>query len=181
MSSTVTYTYLDTGVVGRVLVAWSADGLVAVNLGTELSTCPPKPEWHFDENLHCAATEQLRAYFDGKRKEFDLPLVLDGTPFQEKVWRALAEIPYGRTVSYGQLAKSIGSPKAVRAVGAANGRNPLPIVLPCHRVIGSDGKLHGYAGGLDIKAALLDLERGVQTFFKGSANEDSTGSTAGIG
>lgn len=101
---------------------------------------------------------QLDAYFAGTRRAFDLPLAPEGTPFQRTVWAMLAQIPWGATWSYGQLAQAIGRPAAVRAVGAANGRNPLPIVLPCHRVIGSDGTLTGFGGGLPIKAALLRLE-----------------------
>jgi methylated-DNA-[protein]-cysteine S-methyltransferase len=101
---------------------------------------------------------QLDAYFAGTRRTFDLPLAPEGTSFQRTVWTMLAQIPWGATWSYGQLAKAIGQPAAVRAVGAANGRNPLPIVLPCHRVIGSDGKLTGFGGGLPIKEALLRLE-----------------------
>lgn len=102
--------------------------------------------------------EQLREYFDGTRRAFDLPLQPQGTPFQMDVWRMLATIPWGATWSYRDLARAIGKPEAVRAVGAANGRNPLPIVLPCHRVIGADGSLTGFGGGLPIKAALLRLE-----------------------
>jgi methylated-DNA-[protein]-cysteine S-methyltransferase len=105
-----------------------------------------------------AACLQLSAYFAGRRKAFDLPLALRGTPFQCQVWRTLARIPFGATWSYGELARAIGMPTAVRAVGAANGRNPLPIVLPCHRVIGSDRRLVGFGGGLPVKAALLKLE-----------------------
>jgi methylated-DNA-[protein]-cysteine S-methyltransferase len=102
--------------------------------------------------------QQLREYFDGARRDFDLPLMPRGTEFQLQVWRALATIPFGATWSYGELARVIGKPDAMRAVGAANGRNPLPIVLPCHRVIGADGSLTGFGGGLPIKEALLRLE-----------------------
>ena len=101
---------------------------------------------------------QLQAYFDGKLTEFDLPLLAKGTAFQQKVWRELREIPYGRTISYIQLAQRVGNAKASRAVGLANGRNPIPIIIPCHRVIGSNGKLVGYGGGLGAKQALLDFE-----------------------
>ncbi len=101
---------------------------------------------------------QLREYFDGRRQAFELPLRPQGTAFQMDVWRTLATIPWGATWSYRDLARTIGKPEAVRAVGAANGRNPLPIVLPCHRVIGADGSLTGFGGGLPIKAALLRLE-----------------------
>jgi methylated-DNA-[protein]-cysteine S-methyltransferase len=105
-----------------------------------------------------AAHRQLDEYFAGRRRDFDLPLAPQGTEFQRGVWWALADIPYGRTISYAQLASSIGKPTATRAVGAANGRNPLSIVLPCHRVIGADGSLTGYGGGLPIKTFLLTLE-----------------------
>lgn len=105
-----------------------------------------------------AAARQLQEYFAGERQEFDLPLFLDGTEFNQRVWDALLEIPYGVTWSYGQLAAHIGAPKASRAVGAANGRNPISIVVPCHRVIGSTGRHVGYGGGLPAKAWLLDHE-----------------------
>jgi methylated-DNA-[protein]-cysteine S-methyltransferase len=104
------------------------------------------------------AERQLSEYFAGKRTRFDLPLQPDGTEFQKKVWRALREIPFGKTKSYLDLARAISSPKASRAVGAANGKNPLSIVVPCHRVVGADGALTGFAGGLATKAALLTLE-----------------------
>jgi methylated-DNA-[protein]-cysteine S-methyltransferase len=103
---------------------------------------------------------QLDEYFNKKRKEFDIPFKLDGTDFQKKVWNALLNIPYGETRSYGEIVVVIGNPKASRSVGMANNRNPLPIIVPCHRVIGHDGSLTGYAGGLDLKKALLDLEAG---------------------
>jgi methylated-DNA-[protein]-cysteine S-methyltransferase len=102
---------------------------------------------------------QLRAYFAGELREFDLPLAPAGTPFQLRVWRELRNIPYGQTISYGELARRVGSPKGSRAVGLANGANPISIVVPCHRVIGSSGKLTGYGGGLENKARLLALER----------------------
>jgi methylated-DNA-[protein]-cysteine S-methyltransferase len=108
------------------------------------------------------AIRQLREYFSGRRKDFDLPLDLHGTPNQQLVWQGLLEIPYGKTLSYGQLADRIGSPRAARAVGTACGRNPVPVIVPCHRVIGSTGGLHGYGGGLWRKKLLLELE-GVRT------------------
>lgn len=110
------------------------------------------------------AARQLREYFDGERTSFDLPLALDGTAFQQAAWRALADIPYGETVSYGEQAARLGRPDAVRAIGAANGANPVPIVLPCHRVIGADGSLTGFGGGLQTKRRLLDLERSPSLF-----------------
>lgn len=113
-----------------------------------------------DKNHHILlqAEEQLNDYFTGKTKSFSLKLDFKGTEFQQKVWKALLTIPFGETRSYGQIAQQVGNPKAVRAVGAANGRNPIAIIAPCHRVIGSNGKLTGFAGGLEIKAWLLDLE-----------------------
>jgi methylated-DNA-[protein]-cysteine S-methyltransferase len=104
------------------------------------------------------ANKQLQEYFAGKRTVFELPLALKGTAFQQKVWQALQEIPFGETRSYGEIAKNIGQPKASRAVGGANNKNPLPIFIPCHRVIGTNGKLVGYAGGLEIKKILLNVE-----------------------
>lgn len=101
---------------------------------------------------------QLGEYFDGDRRVFDLPLELRGTEFQQEVWQSLADIPYGETSTYGKQAATIGRPRAIRAVGSANGRNPLSIVLPCHRIVGADGKLTGFAGGLDTKRWLLDHE-----------------------
>ena len=102
---------------------------------------------------------QLEQYFAGRRKTFELPLAPEGTAFQLKVWQALQEIPYGETRSYGQIARAVGNEKAARAVGMANNQNPISIIIPCHRVIGADGKLVGYGGGLERKACLLELER----------------------
>ena len=105
------------------------------------------------------AFSQLDEYFHGKRKEFDFPLEMRGTEFQKKVWMALSDIPYGETRTYKEIATAVGSPKASRAVGMANNKNPIAIVVPCHRVIGSNGKLVGYAGGLEMKTALLEIEK----------------------
>jgi methylated-DNA-[protein]-cysteine S-methyltransferase len=107
------------------------------------------------------AAAQLGAYFRGERKDFDLQLNPRGTDYQKRVWNLLREIPCGRTTTYGELAAKVGNPRASRSVGAANGKNPLPIVIPCHRVIGSNGKLTGYAGGLEAKKMLLELEGGL--------------------
>jgi len=104
------------------------------------------------------ANLQLEAYFAGRLKRFDLPFALQGTDFQKKVWESLVTIPYGETITYGQLAEKVGNPNASRAVGMANSRNPLPVFIPCHRVIGAGGKLTGYTGGLEIKRKLLTLE-----------------------
>ena len=111
-----------------------------------------------DTKLLVKAKDELEEYFEGKRKEFDLPLKQEGTEFQEKVWNALSKIPYGETRTYKEIAKMIGNEKASRAVGMANNKNNIPIIIPCHRVIGSNGKLVGYALGLDMKQYLLDLE-----------------------
>ena len=113
----------------------------------------------FETPLLKKAKKQLEEYFEGKRKKFDLALRLNGTSFQNKVWKALLNIPYAKTCSYKDIAKNIGNENASRAVGNANNKNPLPIFIPCHRVIGSNGKLIGYAEGLDIKIKLLELER----------------------
>lgn len=126
----------------------------------------PRGEWLRDgqEPLDAhsrAADVQLRAYFAGELRAFNLSLAPEGTEFQRRTWQALTTIPYGETTTYGDIARRIGSPKGSRAVGLANGANPLPIVIPCHRVIGSNGSLTGYGGGLPIKQALLELERGI--------------------
>ncbi|MGZ4271590.1 MAG: methylated-DNA--[protein]-cysteine S-methyltransferase [Solirubrobacteraceae bacterium] len=125
---------------------------------------PPAGSVERSDAVLDATAAQLREYFAGERTAFDLPLELDGTPFQQEAWRALADIPYGKTVSYGEQARRLGRPDAVRAVGAANGRNPIPIVLPCHRVIGADGSLTGFGGGLEAKRTLLDLEQSPSLF-----------------
>jgi methylated-DNA-[protein]-cysteine S-methyltransferase len=121
---------------------------------------PPDPAWKHDDGPFTEVIAQLDQYFAGRRTIFDVPLVLDGTPFQRRVWSALQEIPYGTTTSYGQLAAGIGQPSASRAVGLANGRNPISVIVPCHRVIGADGSLTGYGGGLERKQLLLGLEAG---------------------
>ena len=117
-------------------------------------------EWGDALPLHREAAKQLGEYFSGERREFDLPLHPTGTPFQLAVWQALRTIPYGETRSYGQIAAAVENPKASRAVGMANNHNPISIIIPCHRVIGSTGKLVGYGGGLAVKRALLELEKG---------------------
>jgi methylated-DNA-[protein]-cysteine S-methyltransferase len=116
------------------------------------------PDARSEDALLQEAAEQLRAYFAGELRRFELPLAPHGTEFQRRVWDAVADIPYGTTSTYSAVAAAIGSPRACRAVGAANGRNPLPIVVPCHRLVGASGALTGYCGGLELKRALLDLE-----------------------
>jgi methylated-DNA-[protein]-cysteine S-methyltransferase len=117
------------------------------------------PNWREEASSFVEIVRQLRAYFAGELEDFDLPLSPQGTAFQQKVWSELCKIPYGETISYGELARRVGNPNASRAVGLANGSNPIPIIIPCHRVIGSNGKLTGYGGGLPIKEKLLALEK----------------------
>jgi methylated-DNA-[protein]-cysteine S-methyltransferase len=155
---TTYYTYMDNPV-GRLLLAGNEKGLKRVGFPHGKGALKPERGWVPNEEPFREAIRQLQAYFAGTLEEFDLPLAPEGTQFQRAVWQALRSIPYGATVSYGEIARRIGRPKAVRAVGAANGRNPLPIVVPCHRVIGSDGSLTGFGGGLMTKQRLLDLER----------------------
>jgi methylated-DNA-[protein]-cysteine S-methyltransferase len=120
---------------------------------------PSHDGWEPDDEAFPEAVEQLEAYFAGRRTDFELELDLVGTQFQRRVWAALQTIPYGETRSYGEIARQIGAPGAFRAVGLANGHNPIGIIVPCHRVIGSNGSLTGYGGGLDRKRALLELEK----------------------
>jgi methylated-DNA-[protein]-cysteine S-methyltransferase len=146
--------------VGKLKLVASSEALVAVLWEQE----PPKRVKLDKMNLDpqhpilIEAERQISEYFAGERIRFDLPLQLDGTEFQKKVWQALREIPFGKTKSYQDLARAVGSPEASRAVGAANGKNPLSIVVPCHRVVAANGALTGFAGGLETKAALLALE-----------------------
>jgi len=151
------YCYLDTPI-GELLLAGEDDALAMIGFPKGSMRRDPEPDWIYNEKPLANARQQLEEYFAGSRKDFELPLKLNGTEFQVKVLKALQKIPYGETVSYGEIAKRIGKPKAMRAVGAANGRNPIPIVVPCHRVIGSGGDLTGFGGGLDTKEALLRLE-----------------------
>jgi methylated-DNA-[protein]-cysteine S-methyltransferase len=135
---------------GLIAILWANDRPRRVRLA-QLTEDPHHP-------ILAKTEAQLSEYFAGKRQSFDLPLDPQGTPFQRAVWDALLGIPYGETRSYGQLARQLGNPNATRAVGAANGRNPISIILPCHRVVGSAGKLTGFAGGLHTKSFLLELE-----------------------
>jgi len=138
-------------------------GLTGIWLPGERPRGFPDPAGRPDPAPFAEVRRQLDAYFAGELRAFDLRLAPRGTPFQQEVWRALGTVPFGRTVSYAEIARRIGRPDAVRAVGAANGRNPIPIVIPCHRVIGSDGRLVGYGGGIGVKAALLEHEEQVAT------------------
>ncbi len=155
--NTVFYTTLESPV-GTLLLAGDSQALRMVSFQSSKHAEPPQADWKQDKAPFAEVIRQLRAYFRGERKEFDLPLAPEGTEFQLRVWNRLRTIPYGETISYAQLAERIGNPKAVRAVGLANGSNPIPIIIPCHRVIGSDGSLTGFGGGLLTKKMLLELE-----------------------
>lgn len=146
--------------VGRLKVVASETGLVAILWENDNPRRVPLTDLAEDNNqsILVETERQLKEYFAGTRDVFSIPLDMRGTVFQKDVWRALQAIPFGKTLSYGQIAKQLGRPAASRAVGAANGRNPISIIVPCHRVIGSSGKLTGFAGGLDAKALLLNLE-----------------------
>jgi len=135
--------------------------LTLIGTGEALtSICFDTPGYPFNPSpLLLKALSELREYFAGERREFDIPLAPEGTEFQQKVWKALEEIPYGETRSYGEIAQEVGSPRAARAVGLANNKNPIPIMIPCHRVIGADGSMTGYAGGVENKQFLLKLEK----------------------
>jgi methylated-DNA-[protein]-cysteine S-methyltransferase len=164
MTTSVSYTRIDSPV-GRLLLAADADGLRVISFldGRKDKAIDPDPAWREvapDESATLRETvRQLRAYWARELRDFDLPLHPEGTPFQLTVWKQLCAIPYGTTISYGELARRVGNPKGSRAVGLANGSNPIAIVIPCHRVIGSNGKLTGYGGGLPIKEKLLELEQ----------------------
>lgn len=154
------YTYLETPL-GSLLIAGDESAVRTICFPEGRLSQAPEPGWTqaTPKGALADAVQQLREYFSGKRTDFDLPLAPEGTAFQKSVWRTLSEIPYGQTISYIELAKRIGKPNASRAVGQANGRNPLPIVIPCHRVIAADGSLGGFGGGLPTKVKLLELER----------------------
>ncbi len=143
---------------GELTLASAEDGLAAVHFGSHVPSGAT-----MDLRAHCVFIEQIQEYFQGTRTQFDFPLHFDGTSFQVAVWRELLNIPYGHTRTYGEIAKRMGKPGAARAVGMANHDNRIPIVVPCHRVIGQDGSLTGYAGGLHIKQQLLTLETRTRT------------------
>jgi len=154
--------------IGTIRVAATQRGVCKIALGKEtaqdfnhwlerhIGQAPRKPD---RSGIVVLALDQIAEYLDGRRREFDLPLDVRGTDFQRRVWAAVAAIPYGETRAYAEIARAMGRPAAARAVGAANGANPLPLVVPCHRVIGSDGSLAGYGGGLDVKRKLLEMEK----------------------
>lgn len=151
------YYYYDSPV-GRLLLN-GRDRLEALNFPLSKTRQEPESHWTSSTKQFSRALAQLDDYFEGRLRQFDLDLGIQGTDFQKQVWQQLVKIPYGQTISYGELAKRIGNPKAGRAVGMANGKNPVSIIIPCHRVIGADGSLTGFGGGMDVKQQLLALEK----------------------
>ena len=147
--------------IGELLIVSDGTHIIRINMDHQKYAADVQNNWEMNPELPiiARAIAQLQSYFAGDLKAFDLPLHTEGTAFQQSVWRALAMIPFGHTVSYGELARRIGNPGASRAVGLANGKNPIAIVLPCHRVVGANGSLTGYGGGLHRKQWLLDMER----------------------
>jgi len=153
-----TYYHYMTTPIGKLLLAGDGESLTLLGFPSGSMARRHEADWKKEASPFKEVIFQLEQYFAGERREFALPLAPEGTAFQQQVWAALQEIPYGETWSYGQLAKHINRPKASRAVGAANGINPIPVIIPCHRVIGASGKLTGFGGGLETKRHLLDLE-----------------------
>jgi methylated-DNA-[protein]-cysteine S-methyltransferase len=165
MTSPVTYRHVDSPL-GRIRLVGHDEVLTGLFLADHDRCPPPAAGWAPDQQAFEAARGELEEYFAGDRKEFSVALELEGSPFQVQVWTALRAIPFGATASYGDIARAVGRPTAGRAVGAANGRNPISIIVPCHRVIGADGTLTGYGWGVDRKAWLLAHERaGGTTLF----------------
>ncbi|PZS25530.1 MAG: cysteine methyltransferase [Pseudonocardiales bacterium] len=158
------YTYIDSPI-GPLLAVRDEVGLAGLYLPNARHPVSVAPEWERDDDAFDDVRAQLDEYFAGRRRDFDLPLHMIGTAFQQRVWTALLDIPYGETTSYGKTAAAIGAPTASRAVGLANGQNPIPIIVPCHRVVGANGSLTGYGGGLEAKRWLLALESGQAGLF----------------
>lgn len=160
------YSYVESPI-GDLLVAGDDGVLKLVSFPRGSMAREPDEGWERNDSEFDEVRRELGEYFEGKRESFDVPLEADGTDFQRDVLGALQQIPYGETRTYGEIAEHLGKPKASRAVGAANGRNPIPILIPCHRVIGSDGSLTGFGGGIDTKEFLLSLERRQKVLFEG--------------
>ena len=156
------YTTLDSPV-GELLLSGDGQALHGLYMQEGRTAAAVRADWQRDDDAFTEVRAQLDEYFDGRRTDFDLPLAMAGSEFQRRVWRALQEIPYGETISYGEQARRLGPPATPRNVGATNGRNPISIIVPCHRVVGSDGSLTGYGCGLERKRMLLDLEAGALT------------------
>lgn len=156
------YTTVDSPI-GELLLLGEGEVLHGLYMQDGLKPIRVRADWQRDERAFGDVRQQLGEYFAGERTRFDVELRMEGGAFQRTVWHALTEIPYGETISYGELARRIGQPDKARAVGTANGANPIAVIVPCHRVIGANGKLVGYGGGLDNKRRLLELERGLLT------------------
>lgn len=158
MNTTIYYSYIDSPL-GRMFVQGDGEFVTGLFMPHHKGWRGPDASWQQSDAPFVAVREQLAEYFAGERQQFDLPFKFTGTPFQQQVWQELLRIPFGTTITYAQLAQRVGKPTASRAVGHANSRNPISIIVPCHRVIGADGKLTGYAGGVDKKKWLLGWER----------------------
>src|SRR5262245_46053993 len=173
MSLMIYYSYIESPL-GRMLVAGDGQFVTGLFMPRHKGQSGPDAEWQHSDAPFAAVRQQLGEYFAGERQQFDVPLKLNGTPFQQRVWQALVQIPFNTTITYSQLAQRVAQPTASRAVGHANGRNPISILVPCHRVIGANGGLRGYAGGIDIKRWLLAFER--QVIAADSASAEATAS-----
>ncbi len=156
-STPLRYTYIDSPL-GQLLLVGEQETVHYVGLPEGKMVIGPLAHWRQDDSILAQCKQQLAEYFQGVRQRFDLHLLTSGTQFQQLVWQQLQHIPYGKTHSYKDIAHAVARPKAVRAVGAANGKNPIPIIIPCHRVVGADGSLTGFGGGMDAKRYLLTLE-----------------------
>ena len=158
MSTDSTWYTMVASPIGELLLLSDGHALLGLSMQEGRHPIRIQPDWQPAQAPFAAVREQLTEYFAGSRTTFDVPLQMAGSPFQLRVWQALCDIPYGTTTSYGELARRVGKPSAARAVGLANGQNPIAVIVPCHRVIGADGSLTGYGGGLDRKRFLLGLE-----------------------
>jgi methylated-DNA-[protein]-cysteine S-methyltransferase len=170
-SNSLRYTSMHSPI-GELLLLGDGDALCGLYMQEGRKPVEIAPRWERSAAPFADVQAQLREYFAGERVAFDTPLAMSGTPFERRVWRALTDIPYGETVSYGEIATRVGQPSAARAVGLANGRNPIAVIVPCHRVIGANGTLTGYGGGLERKRLLLELESGqgrLQSYARSSA------------
>jgi methylated-DNA-[protein]-cysteine S-methyltransferase len=162
MSTPIYYTFFESPL-GRLFVQGDGQFVTGLYMPQHKRWTGPDAAWREGDAPFAAVRTQLNEYFAGERRHFDVPVKLVGTSFQQRVWRELVKIPFGTTISYAQLARRVGQPAAARAVGHANGRNPVPIIVPCHRVIGANGKLTGYAGGIEQKRRLLAWEHRAET------------------
>jgi methylated-DNA-[protein]-cysteine S-methyltransferase len=165
---TLRYTTVESSI-GRLLLAGDGHALRRLDMQEGPRPVAIEPSWQRDADAFDQVIAQMDEYFAGARREFELELELVGNPFELRVWQALREIPYGETASYGEIARAIGQPDAPRAVGLANARNPIAVIVPCHRVIGANGGLTGYGGGLERKRFLLDLESGVSPLLSAAS------------